>query len=383
MQFQLPVNLRQEVINYDPTLKKLKTEATKTQRKKPAYPLGNVISLGLIPEDIVKLSDQQLAIDNINQSSADSRFHAFKQVTGEPLAVIYHTKHFWVAVWMPRKKADEEYWYGISVAFKDNATARKQFTGRLFHNAKHIGHNSALIPDISHMRSVRVGRTDWCVTTQFITQEYINDGYTKNYWFDVDSNHPIQSYRNNTCSAYRALSDFNKQLKTRIPTWEDTRYTWNEWARTTPDGNTIGYCLSNLRAAFIGTDKEQQQKLCFEHTTNWYIERFTSTKIFSRISKDLLQSKWFRNKVNMMCTKTSAAFNSADLNNASVKPICQPLAELIKFVESADHLYRLYPDINDDLVKSRYDLLVETEFRVNHNDLALLWIQTILVMIHS
>ena len=38
-------------------------------------------------------------------------------------------------------------------------------------------------------------------------------------------------------------------------------------------------------------------------------------------------------------------------------------------------LYKLYPDINDDLVKSRYDLLVETEFRINQNDLALLWIQ--------
>ena len=197
--------MRQEVINYDPTLKKLKTETSKTQRKKSAYPLGNVISLGLIPEDIVKLSDQQLAIDNINKESADSKYHAFKKVTGEVFAVIYHMKHFWVAVWMPRKKDDEEYWYGISVAFKDNATARKQFTGRLFHNAKTLGTNNALIPDISHMRSVRIGRTDWCVTTQFITQEHINDGYTKNYWFDVDGNHHIQSYRNNTGHIHRVL----------------------------------------------------------------------------------------------------------------------------------------------------------------------------------
>ena len=77
MQFQLPVNLRQEVIKYDTTLKKLKTETNKTQRKKSAYPLGNVISLGLIPEDIVRLSDQQLAIDNINKESVDFKCHAF------------------------------------------------------------------------------------------------------------------------------------------------------------------------------------------------------------------------------------------------------------------------------------------------------------------
>lgn len=375
MQFQLPANLRQEVINYDPTLKKLKTETTKTQRKKPAYLLGNVISLGLIPENIVKLSDQQLAIDNINQASADSRFHAFRQVTGESLAVIYQMKHFWVAVWMPRKKDDEEYWYGISVAFKDNATARKQFTGRLFLHAKRTGYNSALIPNISHMRSVRIGRTDWCVTTQFITQEHINDGYTRDYWFDVDNNHHVQNYRDNTSAIHRVLKDFTEQLKTRIPTWEDNRYTSNEWARTTPDGNTITYCLRNLKVGFIDTTNDEQENLVFEHTTEWYIERFTKSTYFSKVSKDLLNSKWFRNKVNMMCTKTSAAFNSADPNNASIKPICQPLAELIRFVRSANNLYKLYPDINADLVKSRYDLLVETEFRVHQNDLALLWIQ--------
>jgi hypothetical protein len=375
MQFQLPVNLRQEVIKYDPTLKKLETETTKTQRKKPAYPLGNVINLGLIPEDIVKLSDQQLAIDNINQAPADSRFYFFKQVTGEPLAVIYHTKHFWVAVWMPRKKDDEEYWYGISVAFKDNATARKQFTGRLFHNGTYGAGSAALIPDISHMRSVRIGRTDWAVTTQFITQDHINDGYIRSYYFDCDGNHGIESYKDRTGNIRRVVNKFDEELKKRIPVWYDTRYNHSVWSRTTPKGNTIKYCLQQMRQSLVGCDEDQQNKIEFQHTSDWYIQRFINTRFYPHISRDLLKSKWFRNKVNMMCTKTSAAFNSADPIRASVKPICQPVAELLHFVESADHLYRLYPDINDDLVKSRYDLLVETEFRVNQKNLALLWIQ--------
>ena len=375
MQFQLPVNLRQEVIKYDPTLKKLSTETSKTQRKKPAYPLGNVISLGLIPEEIVKLSDQQLAIDNINQAPADCRFYFFKQVTGEPLAVIYHTKHFWVAVWMPRKKDDEEYWYGISVAFKDNATARKQFTGRLFHNATYGVGSGALIPDISHMRSVRIGRTDWAVTTQFITQDHINDGYTRSYYFDCDGNHGIESYKDRTGNIRRAVDQFDKELSKRIPTWYDTRYSYTVWSRTKPKGNTIKYCLQQMRQSLVGSDEDQQNKIEFQHTSDWYIQRFINTRLYPHISRDLFKSKWFKNKVNMMCTKTSAAFNSADPMRASVKPICQPVAELLHFVDSADHLYKLYPDINDDLVKSRYDLLVETEFRVYQKDLSHLWIQ--------
>ena len=375
MQFQLPTNLRQEVINYDPTLKKLETETKKTTRKKPAYPLGNVITLSLIPEDIIKLSDQQLAIDNINQATADSRYHLFKQVTGEPLAVIYHTKHFWVATWMPRKKDDEEYWYGMSVAFKDNATARKQFTGRLFHSARFSGPDHALIPDISHMRLVRIGRTDWCVTTQFITQDQINDGYARNYYFDCDGNHAVESYKDRTGDIRRVVNLFDKELKKRVPTWYDTRYDWSNWTRTTPQGNTIKYCLQQMRQSFVGSDKDQQNKIGFQHNPNWYIERFINTRLYPHISRDLLRSKWFRNKVNMMYTKTSAAFNTADPMRASVKPICQPMAELLHFVENADHLYKLYPDINDDLVKSRYDLLVETEFRIRNKDLSHLWVQ--------
>ena len=375
MQFQLPTNLRQEVIKYDPTLKKLETETKKTTRKKSAYPLGNVITLGLIPEDIVKLSDQQLAIDNINQATADSRYHLFKQVTGEPFAVIYHTKHFWVATWMPRKKDDEEYWYGISVAFRDNATARKQFTGSLFQSARFSAPDKALIPDISHMRSVRIGRTDWCVTTQFITQDHINDGYTRSYYFDCDGNHGLQNYVNRTGDIRHVVNRFDEELRKRIPTWYDTRYSWSNWTRTTPQGNTIKFCLQQMRQSFVGSDEDQQNKIGFQHDPNWYIERFINTRMYPHISRDLLRSKWFRNKVNMMYTKTSAAFNTANPMHASVKPICQPVAELLHFVENADHLYKLYPDINDDLVKSRYDLLVETEFRIRSKDLSHLWVQ--------
>ena len=293
MQFQLPVNLRQEVIKYDPTLKKLETETKKTTRKKSAHPLGNVISLGLIPEDIVKLSDQQLAIDNINQATADSRYHLFKQVTGEPFAVIYHTKHFWVATWMPRKKDDEEYWYGISVAFRDNATARKQFTGSLFQSARFSAPDKALIPDISHMRSVRIGRTDWCVTTQFITQDHINDGYTRSYYFDCDGNHGLQNYVNRTGDIRQAVNRFDEELRKRIPTWYDTRYSWSNWTRTTPQGNTIKFCLQQMRQSFVGSDEDQQNKIGFQHDPNWYIERFINTRMYPHISRDLLRSKWF------------------------------------------------------------------------------------------
>ena len=62
MHFQLPSQLQREVVKYDSTFKslaKFEQQYQQKPRKKPTYPRGNVISLGLIPDDIVKLTDQQ------------------------------------------------------------------------------------------------------------------------------------------------------------------------------------------------------------------------------------------------------------------------------------------------------------------------------------
>jgi len=381
MQFNLPSNVRQEVIQYDPTLKKIEAETNKSSRKKPAYPLGNVISLGLIPEDVIRLSEQQQAIDLINALPAKDKVHRFTIPVGaapatiETLAVIYYYKQFWVATWMPRNK-DEGYWYGISVAFKDNATARKQFAGRLFRHPSKYSSEHALIPDISHMRSVRIGRTDWCVTSQFITQDQIDDGYTSAYFYDVDGNHQLVSYKERTQLLNESVKLFQASLHKRIPSWTNTRYNNSLWSRATDYGNSIAYCLHQMNHHHvIGSRADHITEYGFVHEPHWYLERFKKHRNFKYIPIELLESRWFRQKVNMMCTKTSAAFNSADLYEASIRPICQPLAELLTFMETTNKLFKLFPDMNLDLVKSRYELLCSVDFAHAEHSYATAWIQ--------
>lgn len=379
MQFNLPSNVRQEVIQYDPTLKKIQAETNKSSRKKPSYPQGNVISLGLIPEDVIRLSDQQQAIDHINSSPASQKVYRFTMPVGaapatiETIAVIYYYKQFWVATWMPRNK-DEGYWYGISVAFKDTATARKQFTGKLFSTTYHF--HTALIPDITHMRSVRIGRTDWCVTSQFITQEHINEGYTRAYYLAVDDKHQLINYREQTQTLHDNVKDFQTSLLKRIPRWTATRYNNNLWCRTTNYGSSIAYCLHQMNHHLvIGSREDHIKEYGFVHEPYWYLERFKHSRNFKHIPIELLESRWFRQKVNMMCTKTSAAFNSADSKDASIKPICQPLAELMTFLDTTAKLFRLFPDMNLDLVKSRYELLCSVDFVHAEHTPAMAWIQ--------
>jgi len=74
MHFQLPEQLQMEVIKYDATRKKIAAQQKKeTTRKKSPYPVGNVISLELIPTEIVSVADMQGAIDFINGHSAEQQ----------------------------------------------------------------------------------------------------------------------------------------------------------------------------------------------------------------------------------------------------------------------------------------------------------------------
>jgi len=379
MHFQLPEQLQMEVIKYDATRKQLAAQQKKeTTRKKNPYPVGNVISLELIPSDVVSVVDMQAGIDFINQHCAEQQSVRFTRPdtesgTNKIKAILYYTKHFWVAAWLPRS-TDEGYWYGISVAFKDNATARKQFTGSLFHCSK-VG-KRALINDITDMRSQRIGRTDWCVTTKYITQEYIDQGYSRRYYHNVDNNHDIKAYHDRTRQHYRHVEEFDRELLSRIPCWTDTRYTSNAWARTMPNGDDIKFCLLQSRLwTVVDHDKT------FNHNVDTYIAKFKSLAKNKYIQEDFWECKWFRKLVSKMVIDMSTAFDARDSIKASIKPIVQPYAVVDAFLESASEIYKLYPDLNKDLLITRFDILVETHFRasIRHtpdNNRALLWLQT-------
>ena len=131
MQFQLPSHLQQELLAYDPKLKALaKEQVSKPASKKAKYPLGNIPHL--IPEDVVRASYQQDAIDYINSQLVPGRFRLFTklvdvatpQARTVPIAILYHFEQCWYAAWLPQR--GEDYVYGYAYAFKNTSAAAKQ-----------------------------------------------------------------------------------------------------------------------------------------------------------------------------------------------------------------------------------------------------------------
>jgi hypothetical protein len=136
MQFSLPTNLQAELVAYDPQLKALARTKKQATTKKSKYPLGNPNDI--IPTEVIAQSLLQDAIDNINGVPAADRYQEFTRietvienglVTSKPVtkAILYHYEQCWYAAWLPPKGKKSEYVYGYSYAYKDTATAWKQF----------------------------------------------------------------------------------------------------------------------------------------------------------------------------------------------------------------------------------------------------------------
>ena len=143
MHFNLPDQLAIEVAGYDQTRKKLAAAMAAEDRvrnKRQTFPCGRPSNM--FPKHILKDSLWETTVDQINKEKAPDKFHLFtKPVFGqepEPFAVVYYHRQLWVAAWLPRSK-DDSYIYGLTIAYRDTAAARKQCTDTYIPSRRTLG----------------------------------------------------------------------------------------------------------------------------------------------------------------------------------------------------------------------------------------------------
>ena len=165
MQFQLPENLQVELLAYDPKLKQLaRTTDAKIKSKKPKFPLGQ--PYGFVPEDAIKTSLVQDAIDLINAEPVERRHHEFKRITGfgpdaksSTVSILYHYESVWYAAWLPPKGKEQDYVYGFAIAYKDNKTSK--------------GMLPYVVSQINDTQVVPYGRSNFITYSRVVTKEDI------------------------------------------------------------------------------------------------------------------------------------------------------------------------------------------------------------------
>jgi len=214
MHFQLPSNLQQELLAYDPQLKALvREQSPKKTTKKSKYPLGNIPHL--IPENVVRSSYQQDAIDRINGELAPGRFQLFTklvdvatpQARTAPIAILYHYEQCWYAAWLPPKGEEDKYVYGYAYAFKNTAAAAKVVPHQIWNSKDQCTEH-------------QIGRgVQTFVYSQLITKQDIIDGNDYRNWRKSS----VGSYYQKSRDMASAITKFEQELMSTIPSWTDSR----------------------------------------------------------------------------------------------------------------------------------------------------------------
>ena len=209
MQFQLPQSLQVELLAYDPTLKQLaRTTNAKTKSTKPKFPLGQPYNF--VPEDAIKASLVQDAIDLINAEPVERRHHEFKRITGfgsdaksSTVGILYHYESVWYAAWLPPKGKEQDYVYGFAFAYKNNQSSK--------------GMIPYAVNKIQDTQLVPYGRSNFITYSRVVTKQDIINGYDRPMY-------EIPSLSWNKGGQMReVLKRFKDSLADTIPTWNDSR----------------------------------------------------------------------------------------------------------------------------------------------------------------
>jgi hypothetical protein len=277
MQFQLPSNLQQHLIKYDPELKKV------IAASKPKV-IRNTLGLpdDMIPFHIISKEEQLQTVTDINTELVEARYRVFEKNTGKVKAIIYHIESLWVAAWLPNP--GEDYIYGISFAFKPGAFKKLNIpygkNGRLF--------------DMDNVITKKYGRIDLCKYTNYITKDSIEAGLTTPYWA-----HNATNYKQKLVQIRRGIKLFTDQLQQTIPHWKDEG-THNMFKRLDPKTNNYRYILRTL---------EERPSVPGVELYKGYLDAD---------NRYILDTPWFKRYINTEAQKIIDAFHHPDTKSADV-----------------------------------------------------------------
>jgi hypothetical protein len=349
MQFRLPAQLQQELLEYDPTLKALaKQKSTTTKTKKATHPLGKPNQL--IPTDVVPASLYNDAINNINTQAAPDRYQLFTRIIDRvvtPYAILYHFEQVWYAAWLPPKSKEGQYIYGYSYAFKDNASAHRMLPYRLRDK-------------VNELDVYQVGRTQYYTTNRIVTKQDIIDGHDFKNW-NIPS---VNAWHKKSGDLYRQIHSFEQQLYTTIPIWSDSRSTFARLQATssacvlfTNDyvyGNTCPdyWKQHDISKAIISYD------LLFKLITYYAHPHEYNGDLYGRLNKVLhiIATPFFKKWIQTKCDEINCIYSDPD--NKLIRNIRAPWRQIHKLFETISNVYEIWPECPIDYYQSHISHLL-------------------------
>ena len=333
MQFQLPANLRTELLAYDPKLKAL-AEATATTANKPKKQRTHLgLPDDIIPAHIITPNDLLAAVTAINQAEVSYRYHTFSCLTYDKdmvattklKAVVYHYESLWIAAWLPNP--GEDYIYGFTYAFKNTETVCKQVYIRDI--------------DIKDTTIKKYGRIEFNVYTKFVTAEDISNGCQSRYWEHGN----FKGYNAKGIEIRpRVIQPFREAIINSIPNYTDG----DTWDRIDSAKNNY-HELLELRYATIPKDQNivPSFELYMEILGGRYGE--DSDKSFV-VMQEKLSKPWFKRYINEQCQLIINTFNNpATKSKKEISSIHKRLLHTLNWILD---ILNIYPDCPMDYLQT-------------------------------
>lgn len=368
MQFQLPSNLQQKLIAYDPKLKELARQTNQPTKApcKTKYPLGNVPHL--IPYEVVSESLQQDAINNINTCEAKFRYQEFRKTIGDVAtterrvftkAILYHYEQCWYAAWLPQQ--GEDYLFGYAFAFKDTVSARKALPREI-------------INMIDTYERVSIGRTLFYVLRENVTKEdIINKKFHSVYPWRPSY---FGNYYRKSVEIQKIIKNFEESLTHNLPVWKDSchmfdRIRCNEIYKVLdinkdliPEDKRTGWelTINNLIEVFSMRDevygpnsyRDNEYQLILNHLDVWNTPYFR---------------KWMQQQLNECIDK----FN--DLENKESVFIKRGFKKILRLAVAINYVKTIWPDCPIDYFQQYLDELMCVRTHDSCNKVSAEWLR--------
>lgn len=366
MQFQLPQQLQNELVAYDPALKALarRNKPSTSKGKKPKFPLGKPENL--IPADVLKPSILDEAIEEINGSLAPHRYHTFTRIKNVATpdavtathAVLYYYESVWYAAWLPPEGQESNYVYGFSFAYKDLDSCRKHAPRTMLPNKEIIS---------TETESVQFGRSFFRFYQKFVTIQDIVNGYTMSGW-----NLPhVPNYHEKSRDMKQGINGFEEQLKKSIPMWEDGR-------------NIFDRIRSNNVASILFETGDLTEEIFQELTENsdWkpsYSElqrlilahghsssyRGDALRAFNKILH-IIDKPFFRKWIQERCDEVMLRVN--DPNNTVLRAVKRPWRLIFEYLQRIYQIHQIWSDCPIDYYQTHTNVLLGTRWNVKREN---------------
>lgn len=342
MHFRLPQNLLQEVVSYDPVLKKVAVKAKASNSGKPRMSLG--VPDDLFPLEFATREKQAEWARALNTKPDKERVMSVGEYPYGRGVLLYQDST-WYAFWFfyndarkayPDKLKGHDYLYGFSMAYRSTEASLRR------NREISLGHTSSgdLLSNAAPAAEVKYGKVSMHKHTLLVTESLVVAGNDR---IPLTVGH-YRRYTETNRRKNSALTQWIDQFKETIPTWDDGHTTL---ARVAENGD--------IRKLLPYRNKNKLESAPLkELLIDYYNARVRSLIAKTDFLVDLLKTPFFSRELNNTIAEMMDIYK--DPLTKRIEQVLIPFHRFNTKIKWVEQFTTIYPEASLDYCQQVYQV---------------------------